>query len=54
MWVYQMFQRGMHPVLKPFFTPNMQAMLTGGATVGDKPERYYSRVKIEGKPTGVE
>ncbi|MGR3278030.1 aldo/keto reductase [Acaryochloris marina NIES-2412] len=37
-----------------FFTPGMQAMLTGGATVGDKPESYYSRVKIEGKPVGVE
>ena len=37
-----------------FFTLGMQAMLTGGATVGDKPEHYYPQVKIEGKPAGVE
>ncbi len=37
-----------------FFTPGMQAMLTGSAIVGDKPGSYYSPVKIEAKPAGVE
>lgn len=37
-----------------FFTSGMQAMLTGGATVGDKPAGYASPVLIQGKPSGVE
>ncbi|PZD72179.1 General stress protein 69 [Acaryochloris thomasi RCC1774] len=36
-----------------FFTPGMQAMLTGGAIVGDKPEGYYPTVKFDAKPAGV-
>jgi len=36
-----------------FFTPEMQAMLTGGATVGDKPSGYTQPVLIEAKPAGV-
>lgn len=37
-----------------FFTPGMQAMLTGGAVVGDKPNGYAVPTRIEGKPAGVE
>lgn len=36
-----------------FFTPAMQAMLTGGTTVGDKPAGYHARVLIDAKPAGV-
>lgn len=36
-----------------FFTPGMQAMLTGGVIVGDKPEGYYPVVKFDAKPAGV-
>ncbi len=36
-----------------FFSPDMQAMLTGGATVGDKPPGYAPPALIEGKPAGV-
>ena len=37
-----------------FFEPEMQAMLTGGAKVGDKPSGYWSDISIEAKPAGVE
>lgn len=36
-----------------FFTPSMQAMLTGGAAVGDKPASYHAPVRIDAKPAGV-
>lgn len=36
-----------------FFTPGMQAMLTGGTTVGDKPAGYHTPVFIEAAPVGV-
>ncbi|HVU32690.1 MAG TPA: aldo/keto reductase [Opitutaceae bacterium] len=36
-----------------FFTSGMQAMLTGGAIVGDKPAGYHAPVLIEAKPAGV-
>ena len=36
-----------------FFTDGMQAMLTGGATVGDKPTSYHAPVFIDAKPAGV-
>ncbi len=36
-----------------FFTPSMQAMLTGGTTVGDKPDGYYAPVLIDAKPASV-
>ncbi len=37
-----------------FFTPGMQAMLTGGAKVGDKPDSYLKHKFIDAKPAGVE
>ncbi len=36
-----------------FFQPCMQAMLTGGASVGDKPDGYHAPVRIAGTPAGV-
>lgn len=36
-----------------FFTPGMQAMLTGGATVGDKPAGYHVPVLIDSTPAAV-
>ena len=36
-----------------FFASNMQAMLTGGATVGDKPAGYAPPLLIEARPAGV-
>jgi aryl-alcohol dehydrogenase-like predicted oxidoreductase len=36
-----------------FFIPSMQAMLTGGAAVGDKPAGYAPPVMLEAKPAGV-
>jgi aryl-alcohol dehydrogenase-like predicted oxidoreductase len=36
-----------------FFTAGMQAMLTGGARVGDKPANYRPPVLIDAKPAGV-
>lgn len=37
-----------------FFTPGMQAMLTGGATVGNHPPHYSTNRLIEATPAGVE
>jgi aryl-alcohol dehydrogenase-like predicted oxidoreductase len=37
-----------------FFTPGMQAMLTGGAAVGDKPPGYAPPILTDAKPAGVE
>ncbi|MEM7549804.1 MAG: aldo/keto reductase [Bacteroidota bacterium] len=37
-----------------FFTPGMQAMLTGGATVGAKPGSYSKEIIIDAEPAGVE
>ncbi|MEM9160761.1 MAG: aldo/keto reductase [Verrucomicrobiota bacterium] len=36
-----------------FFTDALQGMITGGATVGDKPDRYRQPVLIEGSGAGV-
>ncbi len=36
-----------------FFTPGMQAMLTGGVTIGDKPAGYAPPVLLDAKPAGV-
>lgn len=36
-----------------FFTDGMQAMLTGGSAVGDKPASYHAPVLIDAKPAGV-
>ncbi len=36
-----------------FFEPEMQAMLTGGAKVGHKPQSYWSGVSIEAQPAGI-
>jgi aryl-alcohol dehydrogenase-like predicted oxidoreductase len=36
-----------------FFTPGMQAMITGGAVVGDKPPGYAPTQLIDAKPAGV-
>lgn len=36
-----------------FFTPGMQAMLTGGVPVGDKPAGYAPPVLIDASPAGV-
>lgn len=36
-----------------FFEPGLQGMLNGGATVGDKPEGYYSAVRVEGEGAGT-
>lgn len=36
-----------------FFTAGMQAMLTGGTSVGDKPPGYHAPVLIDAKPAGV-
>lgn len=36
-----------------FFTPGMQAMLTGGTTISDKPPGYQAPVLIDAKPAGV-
>ncbi|MEM1367779.1 MAG: aldo/keto reductase [Cyanobacteria bacterium P01_H01_bin.15] len=36
-----------------FFEPGLQGMITGGATVGDKPKSYYSSTLIEGSGAGV-
>ena len=36
-----------------FFEPNMQGMLNGGATVGDKPNSYYQPILIKGAGAGV-
>ncbi len=36
-----------------FFTPAMQAMLTGGAVVGDKPKTYAPPRLIDARPAGV-
>lgn len=36
-----------------FFEPGMQAMITGGVTVGDKPPGYIAPVLIEGAGAGV-
>ncbi|MEM7573429.1 MAG: aldo/keto reductase [Bacteroidota bacterium] len=37
-----------------FFTPAMQAMLTGGTVVGDKPANYQTARLIDAPPVGVE
>lgn len=37
-----------------FFTQSIQGMIHGGATVGDKPEKYYSRTLIGGDGAGVQ
>ncbi|NEP17675.1 MAG: aldo/keto reductase [Leptolyngbya sp. SIO4C1] len=37
-----------------FFEPGLQGMITGGATVGDKPASYHSQVRVEGEGAGVE
>lgn len=37
-----------------FFTPGMQAMLSGGAKVGSKPSSYHSEVYLDAQPAGVE
>ena len=37
-----------------FFQPAMQAMLTGGAVVGDKPPGYRAPVLTDAKPAGIE
>ncbi|MEM6839321.1 MAG: aldo/keto reductase [Cyanobacteria bacterium P01_C01_bin.120] len=36
-----------------FFEPGLQGMLSGGATVGDKPESYRQPIRIEGTGAGV-
>jgi aryl-alcohol dehydrogenase-like predicted oxidoreductase len=36
-----------------FFTPGMQAMITGGAVVGDKPAGYAPGQLIDAQPAGV-
>ncbi|BDM83438.1 aldo/keto reductase [Acaryochloris marina] len=36
-----------------FFTPEIQAMLTGGAIVGDKPEGYNPGIILDAKPAGL-
>lgn len=36
-----------------FFSDSMQAMLTGGTAVGDKPAGYQPRILIDAKPAGV-
>ena len=36
-----------------FFSKGMQAMLTGGAVVGDKPVGYNPAITLDGKPAGV-
>lgn len=36
-----------------FFEPTMQGMINGGATVGDKPKRYYQSVFVKGSGAGV-
>lgn len=36
-----------------FFTPAMQAMLTGGTVLGDKPAGYHAPVLIDAAPAGV-
>ncbi len=37
-----------------FFGPELQGMLTGGATVGDKPDSYLPNRVVEGSGAGVE
>ncbi|MEL7061861.1 MAG: aldo/keto reductase, partial [Acidobacteriota bacterium] len=37
-----------------FFTLGMQAMLTGGATVGDEPADYRRPLLLDAEPAGVE
>jgi aryl-alcohol dehydrogenase-like predicted oxidoreductase len=36
-----------------FFEPGIQGMITGGATVGDKPNSYYQSVLLQGSGAGV-
>ncbi len=36
-----------------FYSAEMQGMISGGSSVGDKPDLYRSRVRIEGKGAGV-
>lgn len=36
-----------------FFAPGLQGMITGGATVGDKPSSYHQPVLVEGAGSGV-
>lgn len=37
-----------------FFEPGIQGMITGGATVGDKPSTYHQPILVEGGGAGVE
>lgn len=36
-----------------FFTPAIQGMIHGGASVGDKPSSYYQQTLIQGEGAGV-
>ena len=36
-----------------FFTPAMQAMLTGGVPIGDKPASYSAPIFLNSKPAGI-
>ncbi len=36
-----------------YFEPGMQSMISGGATVGDKPASYHQQVRVEGAGAGV-
>ena len=36
-----------------FFEPSMQGMVTGGATIGDKPTGYYQPLRFEGSGAGT-
>ncbi|MDR3418663.1 MAG: aldo/keto reductase [Nevskia sp.] len=37
-----------------FFEPELQGMISGGATIGDKPDGYYTPVRVSGAGAGVQ
>jgi len=41
------------PFPHSFFEPGLQGMVTGGTTVGDKPDSYYQRIIARGTGVGV-